>query len=104
MDKKTIKGRAQVKVVFRQLSVVRSHRPRSSPAIRSLSLKEKEVMDDPQPSTSRGLSHLSNTPDPLLNLIIHSSDEECVESDEKYMLPTKRCRAEDHYGEFFPFI
>ncbi|XP_047488440.1 piggyBac transposable element-derived protein 4-like isoform X2 [Penaeus chinensis] len=74
----------------------RAHRPRSSPAIPSLGFKEEEAMDESQRSTSRSLLCLSNTPDPLLNLVSHSSDEECVESDEEYMPPTKQCRTEDH--------
>ncbi|XP_063585093.1 piggyBac transposable element-derived protein 4-like [Penaeus indicus] len=75
----------------------RAHRPRSSRSIPSLGFKEEEVMDDPQPSTSRSLLRLSNTSDPLLNLVSHSSDEECAESDVEYMPPTKRCRTEDYY-------
>lgn len=76
-----------ISIMALQLSIVCSCRPRSSPAIRSLSFEEEVVVDDPRPS--RGLPHLKNAPDPLLH---HSSDEECVELDKEYMLSTKHCR------------
>lgn len=57
-----------------KLSTVCSHKPRNSLAIRFLNFKE--MVDDPQPSTLRDVSCLRNTPEPLLYLYCHSSDED----------------------------
>ncbi|ROT79230.1 piggyBac transposase Uribo2 [Penaeus vannamei] len=85
----------------RQLSVRRSRRPRSSPAIRSLSFEEEEAVDDPRPSTSRGVPRLRDAPDPLLYTFCHSSDEECGDSEEEYTPPAKHRRTKDHSDPHF---
>ncbi|ROT74363.1 putative piggyBac transposable element-derived protein 4-like [Penaeus vannamei] len=85
----------------RQLSVRRSRRPRSSPAIRSLSFEEEEAVDDPRPSTSRGVPRLRDAPDPLLYTFRHSSDEECGDSEEEYTPPAKHRRTKDHSDPHF---
>lgn len=70
--------------------MVRSWKPRSS-AVRSLSFETENALHDPQPSTPLE----GGRSDPL-------SDQECEDTDEEYLPPTKQRRTEDASGKFSP--